>query len=103
MAFGSAAFCASQLRCGAYLRPCPRAGNAAAVRFIRNTPGLNPLAEKHASKLRGTVKVERRLVQAIVAPESPLLGEPTAGPGCFQAASQLLCMPSCLPGVPLRL
>ncbi|EFN59045.1 hypothetical protein CHLNCDRAFT_56692 [Chlorella variabilis] len=50
------------------------AGNAASVRFIRNTPGLVPLAEKHASKLLHTAVVERRLVQAIVAPESPLVG-----------------------------
>lgn len=45
------------------------------MRFIRNTPGLTPLAEKHASKLLSTPKIERRLVQAIVAPESPLVGE----------------------------
>lgn len=45
------------------------------MRFIRNTPGLVPLAEKHASKLLHTAVVERRLVQAIVAPESPLVGE----------------------------
>ncbi|KAI3433730.1 hypothetical protein D9Q98_003538 [Chlorella vulgaris] len=50
------------------------AGNAGSVRFIRNTPGLTPLAEKHASKLLSTPKIERRLVQAIVAPESPLVG-----------------------------
>lgn len=43
------------------------AGNAASVRFIRNTPGLTPLAESQASKLRATQTVERRLVQAIIA------------------------------------
>ena len=32
------------------------------MRFIRNTPGLVPLAEKHASKLLHTAVVERRLV-----------------------------------------
>jgi hypothetical protein len=34
-----------------------------------------PLAERQASKLIDTVVVERRLVQAIVAPSSPLIGE----------------------------
>ena len=49
--------------------PCSptHAGNAASVRFIRNTPGLTPLAEAQASKLRATQTVERRLVQAIIA------------------------------------
>lgn len=51
------------------------AGNAAAVRHIRNTPGLTPLAEKQASKLRETAIIERRLVQAIVAQGSPLAGK----------------------------
>lgn len=37
------------------------------MRFIRNTPGLTPLAESQASKLRATQTVERRLVQAIIA------------------------------------
>jgi di/tricarboxylate transporter len=50
------------------------AGNAASVRFIRNTPGLTPLAEAQASKLRATQTVERRLVQAIIATNSPLIG-----------------------------
>lgn len=50
------------------------AGNAASVRFIRNTPGLVPLAERQASKLRQTPLIERRLVQAIVAQASPLAG-----------------------------
>lgn len=54
--------------------PFGPAGNAASVRFIRNTPGLVPLAEKQASKLRDTALIERRLVQAIVAPSSPLAG-----------------------------
>ncbi|KAL4432402.1 hypothetical protein ABPG77_001701 [Micractinium sp. CCAP 211/92] len=51
------------------------AGNAASVRFIRNTPGLTPLAERQASKLRQTPLIERRLVQAIVAQASPLAGK----------------------------
>ena len=55
--------------------PLAAAGNASSVRFIRNTPGLVPLAERQASKLRDTVIIERRLVQAIVAPSSPLIGE----------------------------
>lgn len=51
------------------------AGNAESVRFIRNTPGLVPLAERQASKLRQTPLIERRLVQAIVAQASPLAGK----------------------------
>ncbi|GAB4819177.1 hypothetical protein N2152v2_006223 [Parachlorella kessleri] len=48
------------------------AADASAVRFIRNTPGLVPLAERQASKLADTRTIERRLVQAIVAQGSPL-------------------------------
>lgn len=48
------------------------AGSAGSVKFIRNIPGLSPLAEKHASRLKGTAYIERRLVQAIVAQGSPL-------------------------------
>jgi hypothetical protein len=51
------------------------------VRFIRNTPGLVPLAERQASKLLDTATVERRLVQAIVPPSSPLIGEPARQKG----------------------
>jgi di/tricarboxylate transporter len=50
------------------------ATNAGSVKFIRNTPGLIPLAEKQAKKLRGTAHVERRLVQAVVGSNSPLVG-----------------------------
>ncbi len=60
-------------------------GNAASVRFIRNTPGLTPLAERQASKLRQTPLIERRLVQAIVAQASPL-----AGGGQKQAGTLML-------------
>jgi di/tricarboxylate transporter len=49
------------------------AGSAASVRAIRINPGLVPLAEKHASKLSKTQYIERRLVQAIVAEDSPLV------------------------------
>lgn len=49
-------------------------GSIEAVRFIRNTPGLVPLGEKYAEKLKNTQRVERRLVQAILGPESPLVG-----------------------------
>jgi di/tricarboxylate transporter len=51
------------------------ATNAGSVRFIRNTPGLVPLAERQASKLRETPHVERRLVQAVVGSNSPLVGK----------------------------
>lgn len=51
------------------------AGSVGSVRFIRNTPGLVPLANKHASSLKNTSIVERRLVQAIVDPASPLIGK----------------------------
>jgi len=50
------------------------ATNAGSVRFIRNTPGLIPLAEEQASQLRDTPHVERRLVQAVVGSSSPLVG-----------------------------
>jgi di/tricarboxylate transporter len=50
------------------------ATNAGSVKFIRNTPGLVPLAERQASKLRDTAHVERRLVQAVVGSNSPLVG-----------------------------
>lgn len=45
------------------------------MRFIRNTPGLEPLAEKHSRRLKDTVLIERRLVQAIIAQGSPLAGK----------------------------
>ena len=50
------------------------ATNAGSVKFIRNTPGLVPLAERHASRLVNTAHVERRLVQAVLGPNSPLVG-----------------------------
>lgn len=51
------------------------AGDASSVKFIRNTPGLVPLAEEHASRLEDVKHVERRLVQAVVARGSPLIGK----------------------------
>lgn len=54
------------------------ATSASSVRFIRNTPGLTPLAEKEALKLRDTVRIERRLVQAIIGRDSPLIGRTPA-------------------------
>lgn len=54
------------------------AGNAASVRFIRNTPGLVPLAERQARRLHNVQHVERRLVQAIIDRESPLVGRTPA-------------------------
>eukprot|EP00890_Picochlorum_soloecismus_P001706 jgi/Picsp_1/2536/NSC_00767-R1_sodium sulfate co-transporter len=50
------------------------AGHASSVRFIRNTPGLVPLAEDQAKRLHDVNHVERRLVQAVVARGSPLIG-----------------------------
>jgi Trk K+ transport system NAD-binding subunit len=44
------------------------------VRFIRNIPGLLPQTEEQSLKLKDVVKVERRLVQAVVGPGSPLVG-----------------------------
>lgn len=68
MCFGRTAFRLTDGR-GAAL-----AGDAASVRFIRNTPGLVPLADKHTKRLVNTQVIERRLVQAIVAQGSPLAG-----------------------------
>ncbi len=51
------------------------AGHVSSVRFIRNTPGLVPLAEEHAAKLSNVQHVERRLVQAVIARNSPLIGQ----------------------------
>jgi di/tricarboxylate transporter len=49
------------------------AANAGSVRFLRNIPSLTPVAEKHARRLNQVSQIERRLVQAIVAPSSPLI------------------------------
>lgn len=65
----------------AVLPTASHTGNAASVRFIRNTPGLVPLAERQASRLRNTATIERRLVQAIIASDSPLAGAWPAAPG----------------------
>lgn len=54
--------------------PLLPAVDATSVRFIRNTPGLVPTADRHSLKLRNTQVIERRLVQAIVAQGSPLAG-----------------------------
>jgi di/tricarboxylate transporter len=54
------------------------AADASSVRFIRNIPGLTPIAEKHSQRLDHVAHIERRLIQAIVAPSSPLSGK-TAG------------------------
>lgn len=81
------ALCVSGVACkypGRTSCSCP-AGNAESVRFIRNTPGLVPLAERQASKLRQTPLIERRLVQAIVAQASPLAG--VGGKGTLQSRS----------------
>ncbi len=54
------------------------AANADSVRFLRNTPGLTPLAEAHSRRVSGVRVVERRLAQAIVAEQSPLVGRTIA-------------------------
>ena len=54
------------------------AAGANSVRFIRNIPGLTPVAEKHARRLDQVSHIERRLVQAIVATSSPLIGRTPA-------------------------
>ena len=51
---------------------------SSAVRFLRNTPGLTPLSDEEASRLRDTAHIERRLVQAIVGRDSPLVGRTPA-------------------------
>lgn len=51
------------------------AGDASSFRFIRNTPGLVPLGEEHAARLKDVKHVERRLVQAVIARGSPLIGK----------------------------
>jgi di/tricarboxylate transporter len=51
------------------------AGDASSFRFIRNTPGLVPLGEEHAARLEDVRHVERRLVQAVIARGSPLIGK----------------------------
>lgn len=51
------------------------AGDASSFRFIRNTPGLVPLGEEHATRLKDVKHVERRLVQAVIARGSPLIGK----------------------------
>lgn len=51
------------------------AGDASSFRFIRNTPGLVPLGEEQAARLKDVKHVERRLVQAVIARGSPLIGK----------------------------